>query len=172
MSRRVPIALLVASATLGLTIPAWGHTDAAQRNRTLVVRMGGHIGRVIGHHTAVIAAPPRGATITYQGFRCQVTIGEGTSDTIYNNHFVFDSTEFYNVYRARGRRFYSVTTNCIGALPPGTNVATKIVSAPTANCGQIDPFDATKFISGHGITTTFPDGMFSETCNTPRLRSR
>ena len=80
-----------------------------------------------------------------------------------------DSTEFYVPYRVHGKTRYSVTTNCIGALPTGTVVAPTIVSAKTAHCGQINPFHQHKFISGVGITTTFPDGTFSETCNTPNF---
>jgi hypothetical protein len=115
----------------------------------------------------VLAAAGSGSTVTYQGFSCQVTIGQGANDTTYVNHRVSDSTEFYIPHVVNGTTFYSVTTNCIGKLAPGTVVAPTIVSATTANCGQINPFDQHKFISGNGITTTFPDGMFSETCNTP-----
>ena len=85
------------------------------------------------------------------------------------SHVVFDSIQFYVPYRANGRIHYSVTSTCIGSLPPSTVVAPKIVTAQLAFCGQFNPFNQTKFISGVGTTTTFPDGIFTETCNTPKF---
>ena len=174
MPRRILVAVLVASGALALAIPAVART--AHKSSSLSLRMGGHVVAVIpGGRSAVIAGgsgPWSGfgpSTITYQGFRCQVTVGQGSTDTTYQNHIVYDSTEFYVPYRIHGKTRYSVTTNCIGALPSGTGVAPMIVSAKTAHCGQINPFDSHKFISGVGITTTFPDGTFSETCNTPNF---
>jgi len=151
-------------------MPAVARSGAAHTNSSLSLRMGGRVVAVIrGGQSAVIANGFGPSTVTYQGFHCQVTVGQGPSDTIYQNHIVFDSTEFYIPYHVRGKTRYSVTTNCIGALPTGTAVAPTIVSAKTAHCGQINPFDPHKFISGVGITTTFPDGTFSETCNTPKF---
>jgi len=170
MPRRILVPILVASGALALAIPAVARTGAAHRNSSLSLRMGGHVVAVIrGGRSAVIATGFGPSTITYQGFRCQVTVGQGPSDTTYQNHIVFDSTEFYVPYRVHRKTRYAVTTNCIGALPTGTVVAPTIVSSKTAHCGQINPFDQHKFISGVGITTTFPDGTFSETCNTPNF---
>ena len=168
MSRRILLAVLTASAALGLAIPAVAQTHRTRHmNRHLSLRMGGHIVKVVKGRTSVVIASGSGSTVSYQGFSCQVTIGQGASDTTYQNHRVNDSTEFYIPHVVNGTTYYSVTTNCIGMLAPGTVVAPTIVSATTSNCGQINPFDKTKFISGNGITTTFTDGMFSETCNTP-----
>ena len=170
MSRRVLVAVLAAGAALVVAVPATAHTSTAHRSTRLTLRMGGHVAGVIrGGQLAVIAANFGPATVAYQGFRCQVTIGQGASDTTYQNHFVFDSIEFYVPYHVHGKTRYSVTTNCIGTLPPATVVAPTIVTAKTAHCGQINPFDQTKFISGVGTTTTFPDGTFTETCNTPKF---
>jgi hypothetical protein len=173
MPRRILVAVLVVSGALALAIPAVART--AHSSSSLSLRMGGRIVAVIpGGRSAVIANGLGSSTfgpsiIAYQGFRCQVTVGQGQTDTTYQNHIVFDSTEFYVPYRLHGRTRYSVTTNCIGALPAGTVVASTIVTAKTAHCGQINPFNQHKFISGVGITTTFPDGTFSETCNTPNF---
>ena len=170
MPRRILVAVLVASGALALAIPAVARTGTAHRNSSLSLRMGGHVVAAIrGGRSAVIATAFGPSTVTYQGFSCEVTVGQGLMDTTYTNYHVTDSTEFYVPYHVRGKIRYSVTTNCIGALPTGTVVAPTIVSAKTAHCGQINPFDQHKFISGVGITTTFPDGMFSETCNTPKF---
>ena len=176
MPRRILVAVLVASGALALAIPAVARTGSANRNSSLSLRMGGRVVAVISGGRSAVTATGSGAwsgfgpsTVTYQGFRCEVTVGQGSSDTTYKNQVVFDSTEFYVPYRVHGKTRYSVTTNCIGALPTGTVVAPTIVSAKTAHCGQINPFHQHKFISGVGITTTFPDGTFSETCNTPNF---
>jgi hypothetical protein len=169
MSRRILLAVLSASAALALAIPAIAQTPTTHRSNSLSLRMGGHLGAVTGGGPLATTATQGPSTVAYSGFRCQVTVGQGVSDTTYQNHFVTDSTEFYIQYHVAGKARYSVTTNCVGTLPAGTIVAPTIVSASTAKCGQIDPFDKTKFITGQGITTTFPDGMFSETCNTPKF---
>jgi hypothetical protein len=176
MPRRILLAVLVASGALALAIPAVARTSSAQRSSSLSLRMGGHIVAVIRGGQSAVTATGSGSwsgfgpsTVTYQGFHCQVTVGQGATDTTYQNHIVFDSTEFYVPYRVHHKTRYSVTTNCIGALPTGTVVAPNIISAKTAHCGQINPFNQHKFISGVGITTTFPDGTFSETCNTPNF---
>jgi hypothetical protein len=168
MSRRIPLAVLTVSVALGVAIPAVAQTRTTRHaNRHLSLRMGGHIVKVVKGRTPGVIAAGSGSTVSYQGFSCQVTVGQGATDTTYVNHRTNDSTEFYVPHVVNGTTYYSVTTNCIGTLAAGTPVAHTIVTATTANCGQINPFDKTKFITGSGITTTFPDGMFSETCNTP-----
>lgn len=169
MSRRILVALVTVGVALAVAIPAAARTSA-HRSR-LSLRIGGHIaGLIRGGQSAVTAVDFGPATVAYEGFKCEVTIGQGSSDTTYRNHFVFDSIETYVPYRASDRNFDAVTTNCIGSLPAGTVVAPTIVTAKTTNCGQINPFDQTAFISGVGTTTTFPDGMFTETCTTPTFR--
>jgi hypothetical protein len=169
MSRRILLVVLSGSAALAMAIPALAQTRATHSSSTRTLRMGGHVRAVLGGSRSAVPAVQGPSTVAFSGFRCQVTIGQGATDTTYHNHFVTDSIEFYIEYHAGGQTLYSVTTNCVGTLPAGTPVASTIVSASTAKCGQFDPFDQTKFITGHGITTTFPDGMFSETCNTPKF---
>ena len=149
MSRRILFVTLTAGAALALAIPAVARTPTTHSHSRLSLVMGGRVGAVIGAgRSAVADATPGAATVTYQGFRCQVTIGQGLNDTIYHNHIVFDSTEFYVPHNSQNNSIVSVTTNCIGRLAPGTVVAPTIVSAPTAHCGQINPFDKNKFIVG------------------------
>jgi hypothetical protein len=170
MSRRILVAAVLVGVTLVAALPAVARTPTVRRHSRLSLRMGGHVGAVItSGQSAMTAAAVGPSTVTYQGFSCEVTVGQGPTDTTYANHHVIDSTEFYVPYHAHGKNFYSVTTNCIGTLPAGTVVAPTIVTAKTSHCGQFNPFDQTKSISGVGITTTFPDGMFSETCNTPKF---
>jgi hypothetical protein len=171
MSRRILVAVLMASGALALAIPVLARTPTTHRHSSLSLVMGGRVGLAAnrGHLGVAAVDNPGPATVSFQGFRCQVTIGQGASDTNYVNHVVFDSTQFYIPHNAQSNANLSVTTNCVGTLPPGTPVAPTIVSAPTAHCGQFNPFNRHKFIFGRGITTTFPDGMFSETCNTPKF---
>jgi hypothetical protein len=171
MSRRILVAVLMAGGVLAVATPAVARTPTVYRHSKLSLTMGGRVGRATGTRQSAVVANdnPGPATVAYEGFRCQVTIGQGASDTTYVNHVVFDSTEFYVPHNAHSNAILSVTTNCIGTLPMGTPVAPTIVSAPTARCGQLNPFDKHKFIFGRGITTTFPDGMFSETCTTPKF---
>ena len=171
MSRRILVAVLTAGAALALAIPAVARTPKAHRSSRPSLRMGGHVVGVIqGPQSAVPAANVGPATVSFSGFKCQVTVGQGPTDALYLPQFVSDSLQFYVPYRANGRTFYSVTTTCIGSLPPTTVVAPTIVSAELAFCGQFNPFRQKKFISGVGTTTTFPDGMFAETCNTPKFQ--
>jgi hypothetical protein len=90
-----------------------------------------------------------------------VTVGVGADGQTPRNFHVIDSTEFHidqTAHRAL------VTTNCIGTLPPGTVHSTQIVSHSVA-CAQFNPFHKNKpTVPGFGISTTFPDGMFSESC--------
>src|SRR5947209_4776095 len=164
MLRKALAATATAAAVLGMTIPAFAQARASRHSLRLV--MAGRVVHKAGNRVAVIAGGGPGSILLHQGFNCEVTIGQGPGDATYVNHWVRNSTEFYEPFTVGALSFASVTTNCVGKLPTGTPHANGTVSHVTANCGQINPLDPTKFIAGVGITTTFRNGMFSETCNT------
>jgi hypothetical protein len=171
MSRRILVAVLMGGAALMFAMPAVARTSAAHRGSRPLLRMDGHaVGLIHRDRPAVTPLAVGPATVTVTGFKCQVTVGSGTTDRIYTSPFVFDSLQFYVSYKARGKTFFSVTTNCIGSLPAGTVVAPGIVTAKLAACHQFNPLGQSEpNIVGVGITTTFPDGTFTETCNTPKF---
>jgi hypothetical protein len=53
-------------------------------------------------------------------------------------------------------------------VPAGHVVPSTIVTHTLTSCRQFDPQNPTgPTIQGSGISTTYPDGLYSETCNTP-----
>lgn len=121
----------------------------------------------LGGALSALATPTPSAHVSYQGYRCETTVGIGTTDGTPQNYFVTDSSEFWFAYLQGGHQFYSVTSNCVGKLPAATVHSSSIVSHAVA-CRQFNPFNSSlASIQGYGISTTYPDGLFSETCNTP-----
>jgi hypothetical protein len=160
MRRKVVAAIATVAAALAITVPA-----VAKSGHSLRLVMGGRVTHKVKTGAAFIAGGS-GSVIAHQGFECEVTIGQGPGDATYVNRWTRASTEFYSPFTAGVLSLASVTTNCVGQLPKGTPHANATISHVTANCGQINPLDPTKFISGVGITTTFRNGMYSESCNT------
>lgn len=169
MLRRLVGATVGLSALLGLSVPATAANRHARHSVRLVMT-----GRVLmsgsNHRVATISTGGTSATFSHQGFACEAIVGQGPNDATYLPQWTNQSNEFYIKFEVRDRTRYSVTTTCIGQLPAGTVHSTQIVSHTTANCGQINPFDSSKTITGWGLTTTYPSGMFSETCNTPAFK--
>lgn len=122
-------------------------------------------GKHLGLISAVGSSPS--AKVSYSDYSCEVTVGTGADGNTPVNYHTNDSTEFYYGYTKAGRFFRTVTSNCIGTLPKGVTVPTSTVSHDVA-CEQFDPLNGDKpVIQGYGIETTFADGLYSETCNTP-----
>lgn len=114
------------------------------------------------------SSTPGGPTVVNSGFSCQVAVGTGPTDATASVFRTTDSVEFFLPYTQGGASFDSVTTNCVGKLPAGTVHSTTGPVSHSVVCRQFDPFDKTKpTIAGAGTTTTYPDGLYSETCNTP-----
>jgi hypothetical protein len=168
MSRKLVAVTVTISAALGLSVPAIAKSGHARRSERVV--MTGRVLRGSLSRPVIIASGGLSSTLSHQGFACEVIVGQGTDDATYLTHWTQQSSEFYIRFDVRGVTRYSVTSNCIGQLPPGTPHSAHIVSHTTANCGQINPFNASKFIKGWGLTTTYPSGMYSETCNTPAFK--
>lgn len=163
MRRKVLAASATVAAALAMTVPGLASASSA-KHHSLRLAMAGRMLHKVGKHTAVIAGGGGPSVLTHSGFKCEVVVGQGAGDNTGVNHFVTNSTEFT---APLSPGVVSVVTNCIGKLKPGTPHANTVVTHLTANCGQINPSDPSKFISGVGITTTYPNGLFSETCNTP-----
>ena len=162
MSRKLlALSAILSAALLMFTVPALARTHrGANRHKSLV--MGGRIGaRKVGrlHIASVIYQ----GVVDNQGFKCQVPVGTGPSDTHYVSKTTFDSVE----YSVEGGGTTSVSTVCIGQLPSSTTVAPTIVSAPLTNCRQLDPARPGQTIKGGGVITTFPDHLYLASCTTP-----
>lgn len=171
MPRRPVMTIGVATiAGLTLSVPAVARSVHQFKSEHLVMK--GHVlrGRYHGSRLLDLVLADPSSTFVSQGFACETIVGQGPTDSTYLTHWTYDSSEFYIRFDVKGHVRYSVTTNCVGQLPSGTTVSTSPVSHVTANCGQIDPFNPSKFIVGWGLTTTYPDGMYSETCNTPAFK--
>lgn len=161
MRPKALVAGAIAAAALGMAVPTFA---TAHANRGLRLVMGGRVLHKGGNGLAAIAGGS-GSVIVHQGFSCGVVVGQGPGDTTFVPRHTHGSSEFYLPFG--GGADATVTTTCIGKLPPGTPHDTnEPVSHVTANCGQINPLDPTKFISGFGVTITFPSGLFAETCVT------
>jgi hypothetical protein len=110
------------------------------------------------------------AKLGNSGFTCHTTVGVGANGNTPVNTTTVDSEEFYVDYRHNGVHYRSVITNCVGVLPAGSTKPT----APTSHqidCKQFDPLNGSNpLIFGVGVETSYPDGMYSETCNTPDYR--
>jgi hypothetical protein len=172
MGRKLLIAMIAVGALLVAAIPATAKNSHQRRSHkvlVLTVREGKSIFKGRAHRTSAINAidpsPPM-ATVSAQGFRCEVTVGTGSNDLTAKNFSGTDSSEFYF---ASSPGHNSVTTNCVGMLPASTARSSAIVSHNVA-CRQYDPFNpSAPTIQGYGISTTYPDGLYSETCNTPNF---
>jgi hypothetical protein len=104
---------------------------------------------------------------TFQSFRCESTIATGPSGAVPVNVFQSNSEEFFFLYRQGHKTLFSIVTTCTGTVPKGTVVPSSIVTH-NVSCSQYTPGSKkTATVQGSGISTTYPDGMYSETCNTP-----
>jgi hypothetical protein len=163
------LTVFAAIAACVIAIPALartGHRRVAHKGALVLTS---HYGARTRARTATAAMLTESATLARQGFSCEVTVGIGANGQTAKNYFVGDSQEFYIAYVQGGASLESVTTNCVGTLPHGTTAPTSIVSHQVA-CSQFQPIGAkTPTIQGYGISTTYPDGMYSETCNTPNF---
>jgi hypothetical protein len=156
-------------ASLGSAVPALASGAHARHPLALTVRTDSSAFMKHAATQATVTSPS--ATQAYAGFSCEVTVGVGADGQTAQNFRTADSSEFYFAYKQRPHHsLYSVTTNCVGTLPAGTVHANAIVSHPVA-CKQFDPFNqSAPAIQGYGMSTTYPDGQYSETCNTPKFR--
>ena len=167
MSRKV-FACMALGATLIIAAPAVAGTTVTRGrkapHRTLVMTVWRHhhafLGKKVIH--GLISSPL--PTVVYQGFRCEATVGVGPSSSEARNFFTFDSVEFYFTYLLT---LNSVSVTCVGTLPSGTSHAPTVVSHNLA-CRVFNPGNmAAPTLQGLGVSTTYPDGLFSETCNVP-----
>jgi hypothetical protein len=172
MLRKVLVAVVVGGSAIALTMPAIANTDAGRaptHDSRLFMTAQFLSARTPAPEPRSVAVASNPATLTYQGYSCEVTVGVGTDDQTPKNFFVTDSTEFYIAFKHAGATHRSVTSNCVGQVPPGTTISHSIVSHTVA-CTQLNPFNRHGHtIQGWGISTTYPDGLYSETCNTPNL---
>lgn len=170
MARKV-LAGMAVGATLITVAPALANTTVTRgrrtpHQRTLVLTVWKHdrafLSRTVMH--GLMVSPL--ATVAYQGFRCEATVGVGPSSSEARNFFTNDSVEFYFTYLGS---LNSVTVTCVGQLPSGTSHAPTIVSHNLA-CRMFNPSNmAAPTLQGLGVSTTYPDGLFSETCNLPNF---
>ena len=145
------------------------HRGHKRRTRTLVltVRIDRRVFR--GASLSASSAADPTAIVAYQGFGCEATVGTGPSDSTATNIVTTNSSEFYFSYMQGGNTYDTVTSNCAGTLPASTTHSTSIVSHNVA-CKQFNPLNmSAPTIQGYGISTTYPDGLYSETCNTPNF---
>jgi hypothetical protein len=136
-----------------------------------------------GEYAGYCNDPDSGATLSYslnqnttlsvgQGFSCEVPVGTGSNGDTQDNLHTTDSIEGVGLYSSLDpfSSFTSVTTVCVGQLPQQTarpNLDTGPVYHTVA-CEQAGGAGVvTGPVQGYGITVTFPDGQYSETCNTP-----
>ncbi len=137
------------------------------RTLALTVHSDGRVFRSASLSASSPADPT--AMVTYQGFRCEATVGTGPSDSTPTNMLTTNSSEFYFSYTQGSNTYDSVTSNCAGTLPASATHSTSIVSHNVA-CKQFNPLNmSAPTIQGYGISTTYPDGLYSETCNTPNF---
>jgi hypothetical protein len=102
-----------------------------------------------------------------QGFRCQVPVATGAQGTVPDNLRNNDSIE---LYQSLGNKLYSVTTTCIGKLPPGVKAPTSSTTHWLA-CLEPNGPAGSGSIVGYGATVTYPDGQYSETCSDPNYQA-
>jgi hypothetical protein len=171
MARRSPLLMLVVVVgVLGFTLPAVASAHAASHHKkshvlALTVRKHQRLFQRGKVRHVIPSTPVPPAIVSYTGFRCEVTVGTGSDDNTPTNITVTDSTEFYIPYSV----LFSVTTSCVGKLPKHTVVSKKVVSHRVA-CSQFNPFNqSAPTIKGFGTSTTFANGFFSESCNTPNF---
>ena len=185
MSRNVLVGVVAGAMLAGASLPAVAVSRAAPshrrsdmtrahgrgRHRRILVLTVRRDGKVFRGRTRGLSSPSADptATVSYRGFSCEATVGTGPDDATPTNNRTTDSVEFYFPYTQGASSFDTVTTNCIGMLQAGTRHSSSIVSHRVA-CKQFDPFSRTApTIQGYGISTTYPDGLYSESCNTPNI---
>jgi hypothetical protein len=161
MRPKALVAAATVAAALSMTVPAFA---SAKAHHALRLNMGGRVLHKAGNGLAAIAgASPSGSIVAHKGFSCGVVVAQGADGSTLRHYHTNASSEFYVPF---GTNEASVTTTCIGTLPPNAVPPTKAVANVTANCGQINPLHPKQFISGFGVTITFPSGLYAETCNT------
>jgi hypothetical protein len=107
-----------------------------------------------------------GYNFAAQGFSCQATVGTGSSDNTASNIKNKDSIEFTEDYTdVNNNPASAITTGCMGQLPAKYTVSTSIV-AHEVGCSQLNPYGL-GYVRGLGVSVTYPDGQYEETCNTP-----
>jgi hypothetical protein len=165
MPRKLTVAMaaLCVCACTALPAAAKTHQKRTQTRPVLSTGKGWHrIHAVKAKVASVSAATP------YVSFKCEVTVGVGTDGNTPKNYTVTDSSEQYFEYSTTPP-LYSVTSNCIGTLPKGVVHASSIITHDVG-CKQYNPLNKNApTIQGYGISTTYPDGQYSETCNTPNF---
>jgi hypothetical protein len=189
MSRKLLVVVIAVGAALVITIPAVasfsrpGHSTHlvlsvkhgkgfGKAKRTAVKRSKARrhslvMSRTMRGRTASIAAATETGTEVNQGFSCTAVAGTGPTDSTSTVLHTNDSSEFVIAY---GAGLKSVTTNCTGIIPSGTTISSSIVSHAVTSCSQLNPSSPSgPSVAGQGVTTTYPDRMFSETCNTPNF---
>jgi hypothetical protein len=104
-----------------------------------------------------------------QAFTCQDTVGVGANGQTPDNIRNQDSIEFY---QALGNNTYSITTTCIGNLHhvPGSPTPPSQPTAHWLGCLEYNPFPGAS-LKGYGVSVTYPDGQYSETCNVPNYKT-
>ena len=163
MRPKALVAAATVAAALCMTVPAFA---SAKAHHALRLNMGGRVLHTAGNGLAAIAGgggPTAGSIVAHKGFSCGVVVAQGLDGGTLHTYHTNGSSEFYVPF---GTNLASVTTTCIGVLPQNAVKPTKAVANVTANCGQINPLHPKQFISGFGVTITFPSGLYAETCNT------
>ena len=106
-------------------------------------------------------------TLYQQGFSCGDTVGVGPSDNTARNIKNADSVEVYQPYADYdGNPVTSITTVCIGKLPSATTISSSIVTH-LVNCYEYNPYNPSGAVAGLGISVTYPDDQYAESCNVP-----
>ncbi len=104
-----------------------------------------------------------------QGFPCTANVGSGVNGNTMLRVHTADSIEVDQTYSAyAGGTTRSTTTTCIGQLPksvaaPNSDVAHQVTcTEPNPSGGPI--------IQAAGISATYTDGQYSQTCNVPNTQ--
>lgn len=159
---------------MGLAVPVMANARTshakhkASRTLHMTLKYNRTAAKPRNHKVAAFSTLPPQAVLQMQNYNCAVTIGTGTNGNTQTNTHTHDSTEFSITYTSSAGTFMSVTSNCIGMVPAGHTVPSTTVTHVLTSCQQFDPQNPSgPTIQGSGITTTYPDGLYSETCNTP-----
>lgn len=101
-----------------------------------------------------------------QGFPCPASVGSGANGNTMLMVHTADSIEVDQTYSTyTGGTATSTTTTCIGQLPKSAT-APKGDVAHQVTCAQANPSGG-PVIQSTGISATYPDGQYSQTCNVP-----
>jgi hypothetical protein len=113
-----------------------------------------------------------GGINTGLGFKCEATVGEGKDDATPINITNDDSLQYTVIYGPSSAAFtpgdlsFAATTACVGSVAKGAKISTKIVTHQVA-CSQVFGDGTGPAIPSYGISVTYPDGQYSETCTAP-----